>query len=473
MIKIFKIGSILGMAVCVFVGLVLPPLAAAQSIGAKITFENGHGPLFDFDGFLPGDSASSWVKAENLGTSDIDVTVWAVNAANADKLADAMQFTIKKDSDTLYQDTLANFFNSGHVFLSTLDARETATYDLTLEFDHQAGNEYQSKNVAFDLAVNASENGNGISIIGDDDDSGNGDTSDSDSSGPVMRHSSGMIVGASPSLLIDNVRAENITAGRADILWDTNLPATSQIIYSLYTLVSEFDPDAALPSGYNSVYPAAEGSDLSKSHIVSLSGLDDCAAYFYRVVSHNLSSLPSISQEYAFVTACSRTGTGGFDGGALSGNSSKNKEVLGLSEENTGQPASGIKEAADVLSEEEWPRPDFAALDAASGFTLNTCAPDMPWWLLLLFIAYPVFKGNSRFKEAKKTANPAAAKFSNASGRMWIYSSFVPALIAIWAYFNQRCLPWWPFFALLFFYLAVYVYDRRRAANVIKRSANG
>jgi len=501
--NIFRIKTVLAVGFFALAGLAFGvPVAAADTAGgAVITFQNGSGPLFNFAGFMPGDSAISWMRGQNLGTPEIDIDVWVENAVNTDKLGNAMQLTIKKDTTVLYRDSLTNFFNAGHVHLSTLGALETSTYVFALDFDPMAGNEYQGTAISFDLAVNTGENGNGV--IGDDTtgddttgDDGTGDDVTSDDAGddttgddtadddtPVIRHSSGTIGGGSavPALIITNVRAEGLTDRSAFIKWDTNLDATSQVIYSPSSDNHSFDPAASPLYGYSVVYPAQEGRDLAINHVVPLSGLNVCQTYYYRVVSRALIPLPSISEEHTFKTTCSLTGGGSVSNSgsaglpAGNGSNGSNGEVLGAQTEDSvnngnGSPEKSGSAAADknkALS----PLVPGGLLDTLSGILgITECLPDFPWWLFLVFAVYPIIKNRQRFNDAKRTIDLTLQKFFQASGRAWLYSSLLPIGLAVWAYFARRCLPWWPLVVLFIATIVGHVYDRRQAAQAISRS---
>ncbi len=92
--------------------------------------------------------------------------------------------------------------------------------------------------------------------------------------------------------VISNVRAENVTASSANIRWNTDIGATSQVDYGLttsYGSTTTLDPT------------------LVTSHTVPLSNLIASRTYHYRVRSTGSSGAESVSSDYTFTTSSDAT----------------------------------------------------------------------------------------------------------------------------------------------------------------------
>lgn len=85
-------------------------------------------------------------------------------------------------------------------------------------------------------------------------------------------------------LVISNIRVTNITQTGVTILWDTNLPANSRVIYDTVS-----HPDISGASAPNYGYAAStsttDNDPKVTSHSVTLSGLNPGTRYYFRVIS--------------------------------------------------------------------------------------------------------------------------------------------------------------------------------------------
>lgn len=90
--------------------------------------------------------------------------------------------------------------------------------------------------------------------------------------------------GSTDDLEISNIRVTNITQTGVTILWDTNLPANSRVIYDTVS-----HPDisgASAPNyGYAASTPTTDNDPKVTSHSVTLSGLNPGTRYYFRVIS--------------------------------------------------------------------------------------------------------------------------------------------------------------------------------------------
>jgi chitodextrinase len=92
--------------------------------------------------------------------------------------------------------------------------------------------------------------------------------------------------------VISNVQSTNSTSFSATISWTTDEPATSQVEYGLTT-------------NYGS--QTREGTNLTTSHSVNLTGLSSNTTYHYRVKSKDSSNNEAISSDYTFTTTATDT----------------------------------------------------------------------------------------------------------------------------------------------------------------------
>lgn len=112
-------------------------------------------PLFVIEDFKPGDCVTRIVDVENNATTDSDVAVRSVNEIDLDSLSTVFTITIKEGVTVLYNKHLDEFFADSDavdgVPLSTVPGESSTSYEFTVCFDIDAGNEFQEKSVQFDL----------------------------------------------------------------------------------------------------------------------------------------------------------------------------------------------------------------------------------------------------------------------------------------------------------------------------------
>lgn len=91
---------------------------------------------------------------------------------------------------------------------------------------------------------------------------------------------------ASPSTkpVISNVRATNITQTSVTILWDTNIPATSRVIYDT-TSRPDISGQTAPNFGYSFSTDTFNSDTKVTSHSVNITGLSPSTRYYFRVIS--------------------------------------------------------------------------------------------------------------------------------------------------------------------------------------------
>ncbi|MFA7216907.1 MAG: fibronectin type III domain-containing protein [Candidatus Paceibacterota bacterium] len=258
----------------------------AQS-SVSVQFEKT--PLFSEISFLPQDSVTRFVKMTNNTESPLGVSVRATNVEN-EGFGDLVNLKIKQGNTTLFDGTFTEFFDKSSVALSQIPAGQNEEVLFIATFLPTDQNEYQNKTFSFNLQLLFE----GGEVINDITTSfGGGGSSNGGGSG-----GNGLIIGAK-KLIISNEIINSINPPELNsvvVTWDTNIPATSQVIYGL----ESSGPYNLNLSASNYGYPLASLEDTNKitSHSVLISGLIPLQVYSMRVVSK--ASPPTIGYEYLF-----------------------------------------------------------------------------------------------------------------------------------------------------------------------------
>ena len=408
------------------VGMAVLALFAGGPVLAQSDFEAEFEktPLFGELDMLPGDSVTRWIKVENKGGNAESVVIGTANVADSDDVSKSFEFVVKKNAVELYRGTLHDFLNAGEITLETLGGQAAVRYDVTISFgldvDEQ---ELQDKRIGFDITIGFA---------------GGRKTSGSDN---FSRGGSGQAV-----FTITNVRPVLIGANEVSIGWDTNINATSQLIYSAESESHNFNFNAAPLYGYAHAYPNPAGTGVFKQHLVLLPGLTQCTTYYYRVLSARVSGKPSVSVEYSFKTIClgvlgaasERIEAGQAVPQPVAGNSIIPR-ILGES-----------VEAAETALGQDTPAgsSDGAAVsDQAEGGNIppvksgQTCTNSLPWWLFLILAAFSgVNAGMNHLRIARTPeANLRHRLIWTRNG--WLIFTAIMALVSVWAY-RSPCVSW-------------------------------
>lgn len=257
------------------------PETFAQPPDLVVQFEQT--PLFNETNFLPGDSIAHWAKVTNNTSQTKKIITEAINEIDPYNLGSQLDLVIKEDTATRYSGTLSDFFTTSEVYLSDLTGGGSQTqYLFTITFNPLAGNDYQSKNLGFDLVLGFFS-----------------------STGPIIGPPNPVMIGGGgggiETLRIYNEKSGSIAETSATITWDTNMQSTSRVIYSPCSQAHTFNPSGKPNYGYP--YSTAEDSSLVYSHSSNLTGLLQATSYCYRVISHTGgSSDETVSGEFSFVT---------------------------------------------------------------------------------------------------------------------------------------------------------------------------
>lgn len=280
-----------------------------------VQFQNN--PLFSEANFLPGSEVVRTVGVTNNSDTSQAVMVEAINVVDTGGLGDKLNLLIQEGGVTKYSGTLGQFLRAGEVALSPLATGVGTTYSFTVTFDSGANNDTQNTTLGFDLCVGFSGGdkrcGNTTVVDGG---TGTGDTNTgtgggggtggvtSGSNGPNYGMGGGNgLLNPTASLIIFNEKASQITGGdgsqstgTALITWETNLPATSWVVYGPNTTTYAFNINN-FPAFSYPVYTSENMTQVTY-HAVLLTGLTPGRTYSYRVASRITS--PTVSSEHQF-----------------------------------------------------------------------------------------------------------------------------------------------------------------------------
>ena len=257
-------------------------------------------PLFDEANFLPLDETSGVVTVTNNSGTEQTILTEAINIFDDNNFGSLLNLEI--DGGTPFDDSLTDFFTSGEVSLGTISIGESKIFTYTVSFINSNDNTYQGKTLSFDVCVGfeGGETHCGDTVVGGENDTdGDGGTGNPPPGGTIPGSGGGGGgSGQFVQLVVFGESVSNTTASTATIEWDTNLLATSQVIYGLapgpYVLdiVEPFIGFFGYPLG------TPENGTKVLHHSVTLTGLIAGQTYVYRVVSR--ASPPTVSVEHTF-----------------------------------------------------------------------------------------------------------------------------------------------------------------------------
>lgn len=119
-------------------------------------------PLFTVSGMAPGDIQARSVIVTTNALAARPVGVRGILSSQTGNLSDKLLITISQNGSDLYggakgMKTLTQFFadsaSSEGVLLSTINSNASSSYTFAVTFDHNASNEFQNKNINFDLQI--------------------------------------------------------------------------------------------------------------------------------------------------------------------------------------------------------------------------------------------------------------------------------------------------------------------------------
>ncbi|RLC37147.1 hypothetical protein DRH27_04165 [Candidatus Falkowbacteria bacterium] len=296
MIKKLLKFKIIFSAVILMAGFIsVCPVRAQSTDILDIEFETGldsgtgfFNPLFSQANILPGESVTRWVEVFNKSGEAVPIAAKAVNAVD-NGLASALILTITEQGVGIpaYDANLADFFGMDGVFLSDLAPGSTAVYDFNVNFEQSSGNEYNNKNnennernLTFDIVV-----GDGT------DESFGGESSGGSTGGGGYYYQ---------ALNISDEQVIRVTDTAAVVIWITNKPATSRVIYDDDSHPVINDTDSPNYSYEFSTIEQDTGAQRTEIHSVNISGLTALTTYYFRPLSK--ASPEKYGQELSFTT---------------------------------------------------------------------------------------------------------------------------------------------------------------------------
>lgn len=287
----------------------LPSFALAANL--DVVFEQE--PLFSEAEILPGDGVTRSVSVQNQTETPQNIYVKAVNGVSSGDIGDALILTITEGATTHLTTSLSDFLDgTPRALTNALPGGSTANYAFAVAFDPNAGDQYQNGSITFDFCIGfqggpntcitdatpevpGTPGGGGVggdkggeTIFSFGSGGGNGGGGNGPGSGPLF-------------IFNEKVSAVDDEVGIALITWNTNLPATSQVIYGPL-LGGPYPIDMGDP---NFGYPNStiEDSALTDSHGMAITGLAP-GAYAARVVSKTSpGGAPNISPQFLFALA--------------------------------------------------------------------------------------------------------------------------------------------------------------------------
>ena len=278
--NLFKTILIISIAVLGAGFLFASPVSANGNL--VVVFQNT--PLFYEASFLPGDTVTRWVQVTNNTTETQQIGTQAINVSDPDHLGNVLNLVITENGipTPRYNGTLSQFFAAGEIYLSDLAGNvTTTTYNYSITFNSNAGDEYQGKGLGFNFYIGFLGESVGQEMppgIG-----GNGGGGGGTSSG---------------GLIIFNEAIGGVGSDTVTITWDTNLNATTRVIYSLLSSAPVFNINN--PPNYGYHFSTSEDTNKVIDHTVVIPGLTPGTTYVFRCVSHN--SPDTLSPEYSFTT---------------------------------------------------------------------------------------------------------------------------------------------------------------------------
>ena len=297
-------------------------------------------PLFGDNNFLPGDSAIGEAEVIN-GTAETkriatQATEYPKNISGGvpdDDLSRALTIIIREEGGSdIYGGlsptgvkTLAEFYESGEVYLSSISSGETKTYEFEISFPTDKENKWQEATTNFNIVVGFQDKKGGVVYCNYNGKQDNGEKGIDCGGGGCPACGGG---GGVQGLIIkyEQVIVSSISPSTATIKWWTSYNATSQVIYSsdceydgTCTEGKKYDfdfndnqygdePTYQNPPKYgykSTTYETNIPSNPSSPNKVTyrevtITGLNPKTTYHFRCVSH--ASPPTISRTHTFTT---------------------------------------------------------------------------------------------------------------------------------------------------------------------------
>lgn len=335
--KLFKI--ILSVLIVVFGAgflFVLPTSANGDNLVVQWS-ETGSGdwqlldgPIFSETNFMPGKGVTRFIRVTNNSGQTQRIAAEAINKNDNNNLSSAMDLVIKQGMVVIFNNTLRKFFNQGETYLSSLANGAQTIYELTITFNSGANDDYQNRNLDFDILIGfeGTEGGLPLPLPGEG----------------TSTYSGGELPAG---LTIQYEAPQYIGSSSAKIVWTTTYKSTSRVIYDLVPGVFLL---SVLPN-YGYAYSTPEQNTPANPngvtyHEIWLTGLTPETTYYYRCISH--ASPDTIGREFRFTTLSffEKKSTDSLDKKESVGSKSAGQEVALLNDRgSSGEIKKGSSEA--------------------------------------------------------------------------------------------------------------------------------
>jgi hypothetical protein len=148
--------------VCLFILLTASPIEASNDLSVDFG-KTGSKPFFNFTNMAPGEEVTKSFTVYNDDRIKKNLTIKGLLRYESGNLSKVLDISIKQDNRRMYGfRTLKQFFedsNTHGVLLSEIQPRSKNFYQMTVRFQHHAGNAFQNKRVSFDIQIGSSKKG--------------------------------------------------------------------------------------------------------------------------------------------------------------------------------------------------------------------------------------------------------------------------------------------------------------------------
>lgn len=139
-----------------------PTVEAVGDLFVDFGVAHSDDPLFHLANMAPGDSVTKTMSVQNSSSDSKKIALRGIKTSETGNIAHAFTITITENNVVLYggavkPKTLADFFlesaGPNGVYLSDISPGKNTHYSFLVQFPKITGNEFQAKQLAFDLQV--------------------------------------------------------------------------------------------------------------------------------------------------------------------------------------------------------------------------------------------------------------------------------------------------------------------------------
>ncbi|HRY62685.1 MAG TPA: fibronectin type III domain-containing protein, partial [Candidatus Paceibacterota bacterium] len=245
----------------------------AKAADPTVLFEQT--PLFSGTNFAPGETVTRWIKITN-NTDEAHMSVLkAVNLASVKDLGSQIKIEINEGGSTIYSGSFSDLFNLSELKLKEIGPGTQKKFNLTATFLPDSKDSYQGGSLSFNIKTGLED----VIIVSDAPPVGGG--------GPMAP--------VTEKITFSEIFLEqNNGDDSLNVKWNTNLPATSRVVYGPVSM----GPYSANLNSQNIGYllSTKENPLPQNTHSVELTGLIPGEEYYFRIISE--AGMFNASQEY-------------------------------------------------------------------------------------------------------------------------------------------------------------------------------